>query len=1296
MGLSIEQQNIVNAPSGNILVSAAAGSGKTTVMTERIVKRILDQDLSVDRVLVMTFTNAAAANMSAKLERRLREKLSETKDKEMRKYISEQIAMLPSAYISTIDSFCSRVISNFSAQGRDEDGNLLLEPRSMIIDETHAEKLLKDSFDEVFSECYALISRIGEDPDLEEQIIPLMGKENAIGAMISEGLTYGEWAQSFLSMVASFSSGRDDTDLKTDMAGKLSYLRSLSGYEDWVRRLLKKKKEESVDFLSSRTYERIMEITREAIQRRINSLPVLRSMIPDVPFVKKEKDNQERQQDFLEWCLFLEENGKRILSDPSITWDEICDIRNHVPGEKLPSYSTKSQDPALMEFDALAGNIYELAYIIAGVKKTKAFADTLKDETRYFFGKTLEEITSEQQEMYPVYERYFEVVFAAEKVFQQKKRQEHGMDFPDQEQVALALLKSPEVSSYYRDLFDEIYIDEYQDNSGVQDAIVRCFSRDNVFFVGDVKQSIYRFRHANPKMFIDRCESYRNNRHGTLFTLNSNFRSVPGILSTVNSIFSSIMSRDYADIEYDDTHALNPGLSEEMYTQTSGADVTLILARDTEDSGDADTEDLQDQVLDIKEAEKVEKETLIIVKKIEELKKLKDFSFEQCVVLTTSNRGAMAAANVLMKCGIPAQGPNLGNILTQPDLRVMLDLARITDNLHQDIPLTGVMKSRLRPAGFSDEDLLKIFLFSDNKEHREDPFCEKILRYAQEAGTDLAGKVQEFLTFINDLRTLSMQMTVTKWLEHVFSVTGYPSWVLSQADGDARYYALMALVNWASRFDMGRRSGLRAFVAYIDELDQGKDKNTEIDLSEPLEKVVRCMTIHKSKGLEFPYVFLCGIQSEPRSFDTNLILNEKGEISARRFREDLGVVYEPHDYYLLAQEEKRESEAEKIRLLYVALTRAERKVFVVALIKRTVDDMISSGDSVLSAAAETGTKFSRPVMCRLRTHLLKFLAGQIRMSSYPLEKALRSSDPLCCGDTDFSCDSRRPDSGTNALISDEFSVLGDFHMEKQTASADRYAEARKVQVSAAFTEQQQSHLDLLDRDVHDWAKTELLPSKTTVSEMKRLLSEDPGDMDDEDFDFRAVNMRVRESEQKWKDKGYTASQLGTLLHSAWQYIDFTGLRREKEEPDWKAVIETLSDYGMITKDQIDILIPFAENMQMFLRSDLAGRIMEAEMRSECGPYREIPFALAWPNENEDFSLVQGMIDCWFIDSDGDAVLIDYKSDRLSGTDDEKKTELKKRYQVQLDMYAQAITAATGRTVKEKIIWLIRDGLSFEF
>ena len=317
-------------------------------------------------------------------------------------------------------------------------------------------------------------------------------------------------------------------------------------------------------------------------------------------------------------------------------------------------------------------------------------------------------------------------------------------------------------------------------------------------------------------------------------------------------------------------------------------------------------------------------------------------------------------------------------------------------------------------------------------------------------------------------------------------------------------------------------------------------------------------------------------------------------------------------------------------------------------------------------------------------------------AGYPLKQAILSSEPIHYGDLDFGSDVRSEESAENALISDSIDRISNLYIDSPRPVVEAYREARGREVSLELTDEQRQYLDLLEKDVHEWAEPDLLPAKTTVSEMKRLLSEDAEPDEDEKVNFHAVNMRVKESEQKWKEDGYTASQLGTLLHSAWQYIDFTGLIEKGEDPDWDEVIKTLVSHGMITEDQEKYLVPFKESMQMFFRSDLARRMSEAESRSENGPYREIPFALAWPNEKDDFSLVQGMIDCWFIDSDGDAVLIDYKSDRLSGSAEEKKEELKSRYQVQLDMYAKAITSATGKKVKEKIIWLIRDGLSVEF
>ncbi len=1299
-----EQQSIIDAPSGNILVSAAAGSGKTTVMTERIVSRIVKGELTVDRMLVMTFTNAAAANMSAKMEQKLRERLSSETDPLLRKRLSEQLAALPSAWISTIDSFCSKVISSFASSARDEEGNLILEPGSSILDENHGNVLLREAFDEAFEKGYLLSGKAKTDEAFAS--LP-MGSDNDMWtwSLSDPDLSRKEWAEKFLSMTEAFGSGRNDGALKEDMIDKLSYLRSLPHYREWLLEHLAEKKKEAEDPCRSSWAKKIQKQIRELVKERLPSIKMALSLVDEVLFVKKEKDNLGRQAMMKEWLNYVLETGEKILSDEDMSWEDMTDLVNRYPtGEfKNPTISAKS-DESLQNFAEYLVPLNELLYCFCGLgakTKIKSFVSNV----RYYFGKTPDELKEEAQDTYGLLARYFELILASDALYTKKKRDESSLDFSDQEQLALELLSKEEVAGYYRDLFDEIYIDEYQDNSGVQDAIVQSFSRNNVFFVGDVKQSIYRFRHAKPQLFLDRYEEYAGGKDGTLYELKQNFRSVPDVLSVVNEVFDSIMGKEYADIEYDESHRLNPGRA--SYEETSGSPVEVILAEDVwEDDEEEQGEEGTEKAIDDETADKIEKEALIAVRKIRELSSLPGFSYSQCAILTTSNDAAMKAAEVLMLCGIPAQGPYKGNILQHPDLRVMIDLARITDNGLQDIPLAGVMKSPIRQGGFTDEELLAIRLFADENGKKEIPFCEKVQFYAEKGEGNLAKRVQDFLSFLHQNRTYAMQMTVAKWLEHVYAETAFPGWVLASRDGESRYYALMALINWAERFDKSRNTGLRAFVDYIEEMDSQKKATTDIELSASLEDVVKCMTIHKSKGLEFPYVFLCGLQGSGKTNHPPVLLNERGEMACLRYRPEWQSKYEPHDFFLLKTEERRESDAEKIRLLYVAMTRAEKKLFIIATVKRKDGGQMEGmeADKVQSWKQVSSGKFPPSMMWDLKTHLKKMLAGLIRKHS-ELLPALTTDEQIACGDLDYSSESRSENSPELSVVSDRGDKLADNTRLKQQEAEKAYFDARHQVFSGktadvTFTSEEAEKLRLFDLPAQEWSELKLVPAKSTVSELKRIMArEEEPDETEEAITPGAMNLRLRESEEKWKTGGYTATQMGTLIHSAWQYLDFSGLLSEGGKADWSAELQKLCDYGMITKEQAGYLSDFTSCMQTFLESDLCREIAKAETRPENGPFREIPFALAVTDfdkaSHQDYTLVQGMIDCWFIDEDGDAVLIDYKSDRIRGTVEEKKEILLDRYANQLDMYARAISAATGKRVKRKIIWLIRDGLSFD-
>ena len=1314
-----EQGLIIDAKSGNLLVSAAAGSGKTTVMTERIVARILKRELSVDRMLVMTFTNAAAANMSAKLEEKLRAVLAQTTDRETRKYLSSQIAMLPSAFISTIDAFCVKVIGSFSAQARDEKGELLIEPQSTILDETHKAILLRESFDEVFAEAYLLAEKTDEDPAWGDEPMESDGKSEWPRALLDTGVTRKEWAEQFITMTTSLGTGRDDGSLKEDMMRKLDYLRSLPSYRQWMIGNLRRKQAEMDDPLSAPFYGRIMETLRTLIEERLPSVRMNLSQVDRVIFVKDKKKCEQRVKDWKEWLLFVTGMGEYILRTPDLKWDDLVALAARKPSEKFPEAKRgKGSDASLLDFIEELGPFYELAYMLTGVKKNDDLFKAVNKYFRFFFGKTEAELKEEAQSLFPVLLRYFEVVLAADERYAEKKRKESSLDFTDQEQMALTLLSKEEVAAYYRDLFDEIYIDEYQDNSGVQDAIVQCFAKDNVFFVGDVKQSIYRFRHAKPQMFLGRCEKYGAKDGGTLFTLKDNFRSVPGVLTIANEVFDEIMGKEFADIEYDETHALHAGLDPEKYVETSGSPVTVILAEDDwetekkdepgEKNGEKQDEDPDDS--EEQNIRNVEKESLIIANKIRELEKLPGFSYKDCAILTTTNEAAMKAADMLCACGIPARGPYLGNILQHPDLRVIIDLARITDNMLVDIPLASVMKSDIPQARFTDRDLLTMRLYADKKEKGKLLFCEKVQFFAENDDSELSKKVRDFLSFINDLRTWAMQMSMTKWLEHVYAATDYPKTVRAGRNGEERYFALMSLAEWAVRFDTSRRSGLRAFVGYIEEMDAQKDSKTEIELSASLENVVRCMTIHKSKGLEFPYVFLCGLQSSPRADSSPVRLNEKGEMAAICYRPDWQARYEPHDFFMLNVEDRRETEAEKIRLLYVAMTRAEKKLFIVAVVKRSKEDYISGCnwvDEVLGCPS--GKKLPYTTMWKLGSHFQRLLAAIIRKHPSWITPVLHQTE-VAEGDLDFSSPDPKPERPDLALLISSGKSLAASVTEEGLPDKDLYEEARKTDVEEVLTSEEKKRFSMLEAGEAQWAELELIPAKSTVSDMQRLMNKEETDDEEEETTLEAVNMRVHESAEKWKGSGYTATELGTLLHSAWQYLDFTGIRQKGSSPDWEAELQKLCDYGMISKEQVDVLLPFAPCMQKFLDSDICEAIAMAEEENGCGPFREIPFALACLYKKEagskeaadaeeagqrEFTLVQGMIDCWFIDRDGEAVLIDYKSDRICGGLSEKTEEVLKRHKKQIDMYAEAITAATGKTVKRKIIWLIRDGLAID-
>lgn len=1327
MKLTKQQQAVVDAPRGNILVSAAAGSGKTSVMTERIARRIMSKDLSVDRMLVMTFTNAAAANMSAKMEKRLRAELNSALSNEQRQYINEQISLLPAAHISTIHAFCNEVIGNFSFEARDQQGELLILPGSAILDQVRTNELLSESFDEVFRKIYDLYlearkeqpetpsddltapvkgqsNRIISEQSFGGQAVPHFGTSGFPFTLDDEKLLFFDWTESMTQMITAFGGKRDNDSLKEEMGKQLAYLRSLPDYEKWVQKALQKKKFAAFHFSESDTAKQILAHIDALFERCMPVVRELQKAVDDVIFVKK--GNEERRASFHAWFDAVETAYQKRQSKAFQTYADFYEYAQTYSSMDFPTYR-KNQDSALLDFDAKIAPFWEIAYALFGKTANKT---RLKNESegtpRFFFGKSEAQTEEELQHMVPYYSRYFEVILAVDALYKEKKRAIHSIDFADQEQIALALLRKEEVAGYYRELFDEIYIDEYQDNSGVQDAIVGRISKDNVFFVGDVKQSIYRFRHAKPEMFMKRRASYAKHENGTLFELNSNFRSVPGVIAFVNDLFFQLMSESYAGIEYDESHMLianrdaqNDGEATCELLLVEHADISDATPENgrADDSADENATEIEDSssAPEEEDSTRIDCEALAIAKKLQSLAQREDFSWSQCVVMTATNASASSVAKKLQDCGIPAQGPSIEDIFSNRDIHLWLNLMRVTDNPMQDIPFASVLKAPFQQTGYTDADLMEIYLKShikqDTNAGTKTLLYHRVTAYIDEHQDLLAFRLNQTMEWLRQLKKMSMQMTLSEWLMHTYVQTRYLDTISSQASYESRKNALIAFREWAGSFDRSRRTGLYTFVQYVEALVKQKAKTTDIELSDPVENVVSCMTIHKSKGLEFEYVFLCGMDRKTtHAGSSKVLLSENGDIASSYYDNDAALYFDTHDYFLLKRREFLAEQAELLRVLYVAFTRAMNRLFIVCDLKRGKQDELDGFSSIGKIFTLREEHIPDTLMEKLNNHWKMTVAGLIRNPKTPVFRLFPSLSEA--NQAVFSSVATKRTSDVAYQFISHSSVLEIPKENMQDASkldcdVNHFMQVTDVDTVLAssqwcsFTEQ------LL---ASDKVKPEMnVPSKTTVSEMKRLLS----DSGDEEGRAASINLHVRDYSTVASGQMDAATK-GTLLHSVWQYLDYSSLYTRRDSIDWHAEIQRLSEYKMILPDHMDIVLKYEKQLDAFTRSELCARIVASESRKECGPYKEIPFALAHPTEDGSFTLVQGMIDCWFVDDDGQAVLIDYKSDRLSGTYEERVDTLRNKYAVQLDTYAKAITAATGKIVKEKTIWSIEDACAY--
>lgn len=1211
-----EQEKVIDVRNKNVLVSAAAGSGKTAVLVERILSLVCgegedEKPLDVDRLLVVTFTKAAAAEMRERVGLALEKRLEADPENE---HLQKQQTLIHSAQITTIDSFCQYVIRNYFHQ-------IDLDPAFRIGDEGELKLLKGDVVQELLEEHYG-----AEDPEERAR---------------------------FTEFVEVYATGKSDVAIENLILQLYEFAVSYPYPKRWLAECME-------------------------------------------PYRAQTEEDLERSP----WMQFLMNYVNRTFADLEQEIRRMLDIC-HLPGGPY-MYEDAVQADLLQVQELLSCRGYEnirerltdLSFARLSTKKDpnveeerknqiKAFRESmkksLKDLKEKFFNLPLTGVLDVIQKAAPTTAVLLSLTAEFADRYQEKKRLKNLADFPDLEHLALEILvedvetgedsrmkivptdAARELSARYA----QIMIDEYQDSNLIQEIILNSVSRGqgipNVFMVGDVKQSIYRFRLARPELFMEKYHTYPQSDEAAeiRIDLHKNFRSRREVLEGTNDVFEKLMTEAVGGITYDSAAALYLGA--EMPEPESGINVPeLLLLEKNKDSlpetEDTDQAELTDRELEAHAAADCIRRVMAEGKVWDrEAGAFRSVRYGDIVILLRSLTGwGDVYARVLNAAGIPAHTESRTGYFTTIEIQTLLNLLRIVDNPRQDIPLAAVMKSMI--GGFTDVELAKIkSAYPDVKFHEA---CRKYAEKKKKENVkkqDAKGKdaectievqIQEKLqTFFHNLRTYREHaefLPIHELIEELLRITGYGDYLAAEPAGAQREANVRMLIERAIAFEKTSYRGLFHFVRYMEQLQSYKEDFGEAGILGENENAVRIMTIHKSKGLEFPVVIVAGLG---KSF------NRQDIRSRVVIHPELGVGVDWVDAELrtrIASLPKRvlqkaldlEMLGEELRVLYVAFTRAKEKLILLGSAAKLEEKM--------------GKSLSFRTISTAGTYLDWVLPAVAGSGESPFEVKTVTLE----GQTE------------EALIrqmekEEQWEIFA--HPEELPGTDEEYAKLLEKQLS----------------DTYPWQEDITLQGKFSVSELKKM-----GQTEEEDADTllypseEIVPYIPRFMSEKEPISG---AARGTAYHRALECLDFRELYHSEKV---KEGLVRLVEEGRMTQEQADVVRPY--DIYAFARTPLAKRMSAARAREEF--HTEQPFVIRMPARELEIGcgsdepvLIQGIIDAWFYEKnengENEIVVVDYKTDFVKDGG-----ELLKKYKKQLDYYQLTLERLTGKRVKEKIIY----------
>ncbi len=1277
-----EQLKVMELHGKNLLVSAAAGSGKTAVLTERIVRMIRDESrpVDIDRLLVVTFTNAAAAEMRERISLAIARCLEAEPENE---HLQKQATLIHNAQITTIDSFCMFVIrNNFNDIG--------LDPGFRVADEGELKLLRQDVMKELLEEKFA------------------------------------EKEARFLHCVEYFSTGNQDKAVEEHILKLYQFAESHPWPEEWLKERKEDYRIDSVEELETADFirfgmEQVRRMTQDCVEKLRECIAICEQ--PDGPYMYGELLEQEMEQ--MEKRLSLETYGEGYALYQGINFG------------RLPSKKDDSVSPAKR---ALVQDI------------RKEIKETIKSICAKYFPATPETVVAYMQGSCEATQVLMDLTLEFKKALDAKKREENIIDFSDMEHLALSILvqKKEDGSGYeptktaldYRAFFTEILIDEYQDSNMVQELLLESISGEaqgvyNRFMVGDVKQSIYKFRLARPEIFMEKYEEYATDgaADGTKerIDLHKNFRSRKEVLDSVNYLFAQMMGKKLGGVEYDEEAALYPGAAYPMQEDgVNSTEVLLIKKEEAAAEGEEATKGTtaegkateseeagksEEQAGGIKKWSDRQREALAVAKRIKELAghfkvtdkatgELRPARYQDIVILLRTNAGwDEDFKSILKEEGIPSHVASKTGYFAAKEIQSVLQLLRILDNPMQDIPLYGVMKSYF--GGFEEEEIARMRALVKEKK-KGLYFCLKEYEKAVTQKDALCEKVQVFLQFLEEYRDKTVYMPIHELLQDILVSTGYLHYVSALPGGEQRKANVQILLEKASAFEQTSYYGLFHFARYIEQLEKYDVDYGEANILDEKADVVRIMSIHKSKGLEFPICFVCGMAKKFNMQDLNGRMIADVDMG-------IGVDYVDVEHRLqsktvrknvIAEKMRLDNLGEELRVLYVALTRAKEKLIITGIFDKPekrlaalIPSALRTGQDLMYgelAGAASYLDFLLPALCRHK-------AFDELWEAYGWEKPERKR----CGSGKLAekqqeevpqfVNLRQPtveregrgvwqslyaeDAAIEIKIIDETDVIA-ADLKEQLKAED----ARRVLVhSDALTDtdnEWMTYMSNLFSYRYEHANLADLYTKTTVSELKKA-----GQTEEQDFSFRLYEEEtVVPYIPKFmeKEESLGGAGRGSAFHKVMELLDF-GLVDSQDDKTGSvaAQMQRMLEKGMLSEEYAQAVSVSA--VETFLATDLAKRMAKAE-RKEC-LYREQPFVLGISAEElnekfpaEELVLIQGIIDVYF-EEDGELVVADYKTDKVSSAE-----ELADKYKKQLEYYARALEQLTGKRVKEKILY----------